>query len=87
MHVAWFDDAGGQFLFGVASTYTGYPAPDTIWLDQVVCTGSEASLSACAANAWGDTDCSHDEDVSVRCDRATHGLITAFISCLQGKPL
>ncbi len=39
----------------------------TIWLDNVHCTGREATLTACSHNSWGSHDCGHGEDVSVRC--------------------
>ena len=41
----------------------------SIWLDQVGCTGTEASLFDCNANAVGVHDCSHGEDVGITCSR------------------
>ncbi len=38
-----------------------------IWLDQVVCNGSEPRLTRCLHNAWGNHDCSHPEDAGVEC--------------------
>ncbi|KFP90851.1 Deleted in malignant brain tumors 1 protein, partial [Apaloderma vittatum] len=38
-----------------------------IWLDNVLCTGTEAALSECRAKAWGLHGCQHAEDASVVC--------------------
>ncbi|XP_075770474.1 scavenger receptor cysteine-rich domain-containing protein DMBT1-like isoform X2 [Pelodiscus sinensis] len=40
---------------------------DTIWLDEVNCTGAEAALSDCRARPWGKSNCHHGEDASVVC--------------------
>lgn len=45
---------------------------DPIWLDDVTCTGNEASLLDCHHNDWGRTNCGHDEDVGVDCDPSTN---------------
>ncbi len=39
----------------------------SIWLDQVGCTGTEASLFNCPTNPIGSHDCSHGEDVGITC--------------------
>ena len=38
-----------------------------IWLDDVMCTGSESQLSSCTANPYGDNNCGHHEDAGVIC--------------------
>ena len=39
----------------------------TIWLDSVVCTGSETSLLQCSHSGLGVHNCRHDEDAGVKC--------------------
>ncbi|KAG9267932.1 neurotrypsin-like [Astyanax mexicanus] len=41
-----------------------------ILLDDVQCEGSESSLLECKHSMWGRHDCSHSEDVGIRCHRA-----------------
>ena len=38
-----------------------------IFLDQVACTGNEATLGDCSSNPIGAHDCSHSEDAGVSC--------------------
>ena len=38
-----------------------------IYLDNVQCTGKEASLSQCQNNGWGNHNCKHYEDAGVSC--------------------
>ncbi|XP_075770550.1 uncharacterized protein LOC102455270 [Pelodiscus sinensis] len=44
---------------------------ERIWLDDVNCTGTEASLSECTARPWGDHNCNHGEDASAVCSDST----------------
>ncbi|XP_044844667.1 deleted in malignant brain tumors 1 protein-like [Mauremys mutica] len=43
---------------------------DSIWLDNVNCTGREVALSDCRARPWGDNNCTHREDAGVVCSDA-----------------
>ncbi|XP_064032270.1 LOW QUALITY PROTEIN: deleted in malignant brain tumors 1 protein-like [Pogoniulus pusillus] len=41
-----------------------------IWLSDLRCKGTEASLGECQARPWGDNLCNHAEDASVECSGA-----------------
>ena len=41
---------------------------DSIFLDDVICRGDEASLLECEINSIDDHDCDHSEDAGVRCN-------------------
>ena len=39
-----------------------------IWMDNLMCVGSETSLADCVHQGWSQHDCDHGEDVSISCD-------------------
>ncbi|XP_053908292.1 scavenger receptor cysteine-rich domain-containing group B protein-like [Cuculus canorus] len=56
----------GLALSAPGSAHFG-PGKDLIWLDEVHCTGQEATLSQCRFNNWGEHNCGHSEDAGVVC--------------------
>lgn len=54
-----------------------------IWLDQVECQGSEASIERCVRNRWGIHDCSHSEDAGVECSMTTSKLFYGIVSYIK----
>lgn len=41
--------------------------PGKIWLDNVICSGTEKSIEKCNSRGWGNSDCTHDEDAGIVC--------------------
>ena len=50
-----------------------------IWLDDLKCTGKEISLMTCGMQSPGLHDCSHSEDVAIRCGKLC--LVTCTFLC------
>ena len=59
---------GGEAMFVGFEDGTG-----NIVLDNMNCEGTEADLWDCDHNEWGDNDCSHYEDVGIRCGKDYEG--------------
>ena len=54
------------------ATLAAGPGTGTIWLDNLSCSGREASLHDCLHDGYGNTtSCTHDTDVFVQCSEST----------------
>ena len=55
------------------------PGSGIVWLDDVQCGGTEASLDACQHNGWGThAHCRHNDDVSIACYGNTCNFLDHF---------
>jgi deleted-in-malignant-brain-tumors protein 1 len=61
-------------MYCIASIFLRSGFPDgvgEIWLDDVLCVGTESRLIDCPARPLGEENCVHGEDVGVRCSGTT----------------
>ena len=59
------------------------PGTGDILLDEVACSGTETNIGACPHNAWEVHDCTHNDDVSIRCGPPVTGKTS--LKKLKGK--
>lgn len=56
-----------------------------ILLDEVKCKGGESSLLECSHAEWGRHDCSHSEDVAMRCERGGNTIDITAVPLVPGN--
>ncbi|XP_035699632.1 uncharacterized protein LOC118432207 [Branchiostoma floridae] len=61
----------------------GSGGTDTIFLDDVACSGSESNLDHCSHNGHGDHNCGHSEDVGIICSICRSGYKQHGDHCYQ----
>ena len=69
-------------IYNIVNSYCSFPGLDAIafdeayfgegngfiWLDNVICSGTESDLLSCSHNGLGVHNCDHYEDAGVRCE-------------------
>ena len=56
----------GKAIAAFQRAYYGYGSGQ-IWLDDVNCIGNEVTIKDCLHNGWGNDNCGHYKDASVKC--------------------
>ncbi|XP_053306328.1 neurotrypsin-like [Spea bombifrons] len=82
------DDGWTEFNTQVVCRQLGFSGPSSlaskgefgpgegfIFLDDVACTGVEHSVLQCSHSNWGQHDCSHSEDVGVKCSNDSNDIL------------
>jgi len=73
-NVGFTDAAAGVVCYSLGFGHSGRfianqfgAGSGQIWLDNVLCNGSESHITDCQHNGWGRHSCRHSDDVSVSC--------------------
>lgn len=66
------------------SLYGVVPSTTPIWLSQVKCHGNESNLVHCKNRGWGSHDCSHKQDVIVKCSHSLPSSLPLKINLTGG---
>ncbi len=54
------------------------PGSGQIWMDNVICSGSESSIFKCTKRKMGDHNCEHNEDIGVICSGRLIFLLSSY---------
>ena len=70
------------WLAGAIPVFSGFfgEGSGPIFIDDVVCSGSESSLLSCPFSAIGLHDCDHTEDAGVKCEGTSIIYMSAYIN-------
>jgi len=82
-------------LYAVVNRHVGRPlggqygpGEGEIWLDGVICLGTETDITECQHNGWAGHSCEHQDDVSVSCysingTSSSRGFSPGLDNCLE----
>ncbi|KAK3599828.1 hypothetical protein CHS0354_022395 [Potamilus streckersoni] len=57
----------GAEVIDASQFYSTSTSSLEIWLDDLSCNGTEGSIDDCSHKDWGENNCTHSEDVAIRC--------------------
>ena len=58
------------------------PGSGVVWLEGIGCRGNESRLTECGLSGWGESECSHTQDVGVVCEAGTLGVCVCVCVCV-----
>ena len=59
------------------------PGKGQIWLNKVMCNGTEYFIQDCQNLGWGEAHCTHAEDAGVMCQRKCISIFVCLSVCLS----